>query len=127
MSVEGVIRRRVGMIPLIRVTDMRYEQSPLGRMLAYGTFRLESANRANVMRTIKDLPTPTSSIFVLSRRCTNRRAVEARLGLVVDSNDDPPKNVEFAPDQEFEPNVELRQQFAELSDQIGGWLPRLMD
>src|SRR5262245_50763277 len=35
MVVSGIITRRVAMMPLLRVTDMKYEQSPVGRMLNY--------------------------------------------------------------------------------------------
>nr|BFE67677.1 hypothetical protein GCM10020092_009780 [Actinoplanes digitatis] len=43
MVVNGIVTRKVAMMPLLRVTDMKYEQSALGRMLSYGTFVLESA------------------------------------------------------------------------------------
>ena len=39
MLIEGIISRRVAMMPLARVTDMKYTQSPLGRVLGYGTVR----------------------------------------------------------------------------------------
>src|SRR5690606_22854254 len=45
MLIGGIIARRVAMMPLARVTDMKYTQSPLGRVLGYGTFELESAGQ----------------------------------------------------------------------------------
>jgi membrane protein YdbS with pleckstrin-like domain len=58
MTVGGLITRRVGMMPLPRVTDMAYTQSPLGRVLNYGTFVLESAGQDQALREIKPLPRP---------------------------------------------------------------------
>ena len=58
MVVGGIATRRVGMMPLARVTDMAYLQSPLGRLLNYGTFVLESAGQDQALREIKPLPHP---------------------------------------------------------------------
>jgi uncharacterized membrane protein YdbT with pleckstrin-like domain len=54
----GVFTRQVGMMPLTRVTDMRYERSTLGRVLGYGTFVLESAGQEQALHTIRFLPEP---------------------------------------------------------------------
>jgi membrane protein YdbS with pleckstrin-like domain len=90
MSTEGVLFRRVGMIPLLRVTDMRYVQSPLGRLLNYGTFRLESATRSNVLRTIVDLPNPNELYLRLVEELYEPEAVEERLGRHLDEEQDVP-------------------------------------
>ncbi len=58
LVVGGLLTRRVGMMPLPRVTDMAYTQSPLGRILNYGTFVLESAGQDQALREIKPLPRP---------------------------------------------------------------------
>jgi uncharacterized membrane protein YdbT with pleckstrin-like domain len=55
---QGVLTRRVGMMPLTRVTDMRYERSPLGRILGYGMFVLESAGQDQALSSINFLPDP---------------------------------------------------------------------
>ncbi|NJP33600.1 PH domain-containing protein [Micromonospora sp. HSS6-12] len=83
MSTEGVFVRRVGMIPLLRVTDMRYVQSPLGRLLNYGTFQLESASRRNALRRVVDLPNPNELYLRLVEEMYEPDAVEARLGVDV--------------------------------------------
>jgi uncharacterized membrane protein YdbT with pleckstrin-like domain len=54
----GVLTRQVGMMPLTRVTDMRYERSFLGRVLGYGTFVLESAGQDQALSSIPFLPEP---------------------------------------------------------------------
>jgi uncharacterized membrane protein YdbT with pleckstrin-like domain len=58
MVIEGVLHRKVGMIPLGKVTDIMLERSALGRMLGYGEFVLESAGQHQAMRNIKFLPYP---------------------------------------------------------------------
>lgn len=58
MLIEGIVARKVAMMPLARVTDMAYQQSPLGRVLNYGTFVLESAGQDQALREIDPLPYP---------------------------------------------------------------------
>ncbi|SHN33271.1 PH domain-containing protein [Cryptosporangium aurantiacum] len=58
MLIEGIVTRKVAMMPLARVTDMAYQQSPLGRVLNYGTFVLESAGQDQALREIAPLPYP---------------------------------------------------------------------
>src|SRR4029079_5926477 len=57
--VEGVVARRVAMMPLTRETDMKYPQSPLGRVLRFGTFEIESAGQDQALRNVNNLPNPT--------------------------------------------------------------------
>jgi membrane protein YdbS with pleckstrin-like domain len=54
----GVFRKSVRMMPLTKVTDMRFERSPIGRMLGFGTFIVESAGQDQALRTIDHLPYP---------------------------------------------------------------------
>jgi hypothetical protein len=54
----GVFTRQVGMMPLTRVTDMRYERPALGRVFGYGTFVLESAGQDQALHLIEFLPDP---------------------------------------------------------------------
>jgi hypothetical protein len=58
MLVEGLVTRRVAMMPLARVTDMVYTQGVVGRSMNYGTFVLESAGQDQALREIKHLPRP---------------------------------------------------------------------
>ena len=80
MVVNGIITRRVAMMPLLRVTDMKYEQSPLGRALNYGTFVLESAGQEQALREIKHLPNPNELYLRVVEEMYEPQAVEARLG-----------------------------------------------
>jgi membrane protein YdbS with pleckstrin-like domain len=80
MVVHGIITRRVAMMPLLRVTDMKYEQSPLGRILNYGTFVLESAGQDQALREVPHLPNPNELYLRVVEEMYEPAAVEARLG-----------------------------------------------
>lgn len=55
---EGVFKKTVNMMPLTKVTDLRFERSAVGRMLGYGTFIVESAGQDQALRKIDHLPYP---------------------------------------------------------------------
>jgi membrane protein YdbS with pleckstrin-like domain len=80
MVVKGLVTRNVAMMPLLRVTDMKYEQSPLGRVLNYGTFVLESAGQDQALREVKHLPNPNELYLRVVEEMYEPAAVEARLG-----------------------------------------------
>jgi membrane protein YdbS with pleckstrin-like domain len=88
MVVNGIITRKVAMMPLLRVTDMKYEQSALGRLLNYGTFVLESAGQDQALREVKHLPNPNELYLRVVEEMYEPQAVEARLGKDGDSGDD---------------------------------------
>ncbi len=52
----GFIRRKVAMMPLLKVTDMTYDRSLLGRLVGYGNFVLESAGRDQALSRIDHVP-----------------------------------------------------------------------
>src|SRR5215472_14295981 len=54
----GVFTRRVNMMPLSKVTDMRFERSAMGRVLGYGKFVVESAGQDQALREVDHLPYP---------------------------------------------------------------------
>jgi len=78
MVVKGLITRNVGMMPLLRVTDMKYVQSPLGRLLNYGNFELESAGQDQALSKVKNLPRP-NELYLIVEEMYEPEAVEARL------------------------------------------------
>jgi uncharacterized membrane protein YdbT with pleckstrin-like domain len=53
---SGVIATKNSMIPLNRVTDMSFQHTVVGRLLGYGTLRLESAGQRHGMEKIDYLP-----------------------------------------------------------------------
>jgi membrane protein YdbS with pleckstrin-like domain len=52
LKLYGVVNRRIATMPMRKVTDITYERSPLGRLLGYGTFILESAGQEQALRRI---------------------------------------------------------------------------
>lgn len=80
MLINGLVTRKVAMMPLLRVTDMKYQQSPLGRMLNYGTFVLESAGQDQALREVPHLPNPNELYLRVVEEMYEPEAVEARLG-----------------------------------------------
>src|SRR3954464_10166793 len=87
MVVNGIVTRRVAMMPLLRVTDMKYEQSALGRTLNYGPFVLESAGQDQALREVKHLPNPNELYLRVVEEMYEPQAVEARLGKDGDGDD----------------------------------------
>ncbi len=80
MLINGLVTRKVAMMPLARVTDMKYQQSPLGRILNYGTFVLESAGQDQALREVPHLPNPNELYLRVVEEMYEPEAVEARLG-----------------------------------------------
>jgi uncharacterized membrane protein YdbT with pleckstrin-like domain len=54
----GVVKKTVNMMPLSKVTDMRFERSAVGRLFGFGTFIVESAGQDQALHTIDHLPYP---------------------------------------------------------------------
>jgi len=66
MLVTGLVNRQVSMVPLRKLTDMSLRRSPLGMVLDYGEFVIESAGEAQAMRRIRFLPHPDVLYLQLS-------------------------------------------------------------
>jgi membrane protein YdbS with pleckstrin-like domain len=54
----GLLVRKVEMMPLVKVTDMSYQQSVRGRVLKYGQFIFESAGQEQHLREVDYIPHP---------------------------------------------------------------------
>ncbi len=54
----GIVTRKVAMMPLVKVTDMSFQRSTMGRLLGYGEFILESAGQEQALRVVDFLPYP---------------------------------------------------------------------
>lgn len=54
----GLVTRQVNMMPLGKVTDMRFERSLVGRLIGYGTFVMESAGQDQALSRINYVPYP---------------------------------------------------------------------
>lgn len=66
LLVTGLLNRQVSMLPLRKLTDMSYRRSPLGWLLGYGEFVMESAGEAQALRRIRFLPHPDVLYLQLS-------------------------------------------------------------
>jgi len=75
----GLITRKVAMMPLVKVTDMSYNRSLLGRFLGYGTFVLESAGQDQALRTIRWVAYPDHTYRVI---CAEMFGVDDRERMV---------------------------------------------
>jgi len=58
MLVTGIFSKNIGMMPLVKVTDMRLERSPLARIFGYGKFVIESAGQEQALRDVPFVPYP---------------------------------------------------------------------
>ena len=56
--VSGLVVRKVAMMPLIKVTDMSFQRSAMGRVFGYGEFIVESAEQGQALRSVNFLPYP---------------------------------------------------------------------
>lgn len=71
----GFITRKVSMMPLMKVTDMSYERSVLGRIFGYGRFVMESAGQDQALREVNWVPQPDEHYRVI---CAEIFGVSAR-------------------------------------------------
>jgi len=55
---QGILVRKVNMMPLTKVTDMSFQRSPLGQLLGYGEFIVESAGQDQALSHVTYLPYP---------------------------------------------------------------------
>jgi uncharacterized membrane protein YdbT with pleckstrin-like domain len=55
---QGVITRKVNMLPLSKVTDMSFQRTAFGRIVGFGQFIVESAGQDQAMRIVDYLPYP---------------------------------------------------------------------
>lgn len=84
---HGIITRKVDMMPMAKVTDMRYDRPLTGRILGYGTFVLESAGQDQALSTIKYVPDPdkhyrqiSGILFAPSQRRLSDKLLPASTG-----------------------------------------------
>jgi uncharacterized membrane protein YdbT with pleckstrin-like domain len=58
MLTSGIVETKISMMPITKVTDMSYTRPIFGRMLGYGTLRVESAGQKQDLERIAFLPRP---------------------------------------------------------------------
>lgn len=63
LLVSGVLTKKTAVMPLMKVTDLTYEQNPMGRLLGYGTFIFESAGQDQALSRVSHLPGGPRQIY----------------------------------------------------------------
>jgi membrane protein YdbS with pleckstrin-like domain len=58
MRISGVFARRAHSIPWVRVTDLTYQQTLVGRMFGFANLRIESANEEGGLRNLVGVSDP---------------------------------------------------------------------
>jgi uncharacterized membrane protein YdbT with pleckstrin-like domain len=58
LRVSGILTRRNVWIPWVKITDLSFRQSLLGRIFGYATIRIESANEESGLQDLSDLKDP---------------------------------------------------------------------
>lgn len=58
MEIDGFLGTRVNSMPLSMVTDVMLRRNPIGEMLGYGTFRVETAGQDQALSTLDFLLEP---------------------------------------------------------------------
>jgi uncharacterized membrane protein YdbT with pleckstrin-like domain len=55
---HGIVTRKVAMMPMAKVTDMRYDRSVPGRIFGYGVFIMESAGQDQALSVVNYITDP---------------------------------------------------------------------
>jgi uncharacterized membrane protein YdbT with pleckstrin-like domain len=58
MLITGILNRKVAMMPLAKVEDIKLERSLLGRLFGFGEFIMESAGQKQALRNVDYMPYP---------------------------------------------------------------------
>ncbi|ADP80258.1 PH domain-containing protein [Frankia sp. AgB1.9] len=65
VKVSGVFVRQAKTMPLKAITDMTYTRDPLGRVLGYGEFNVESAGQDQALKKLPYIPKPDQVYITL--------------------------------------------------------------
>ena len=77
-EVSGLVTRRLAAMPLRKITDLTYETSPLGRVLGYGRFVIETAGQDQALSSLDHVPDPHRMYTELSHLTLHGRERAAR-------------------------------------------------
>jgi membrane protein YdbS with pleckstrin-like domain len=65
LKVSGIFVRKTQMMPLNKITDMTYTRDPIGKLLGYGEFKVESASKDQVLANLPYVPKPDQLYITL--------------------------------------------------------------
>jgi uncharacterized membrane protein YdbT with pleckstrin-like domain len=87
MQVSGIVTRQVDIMPMSKVTDMRYDRTLTGQLFGYGVYILESAGQDQALSKINFVPDPdhhyqeiSAVIFAPAQRRLSDKLVPASTG-----------------------------------------------
>jgi Bacterial PH domain len=87
MLVHGLVTRKVDIMPMSKVTDMRYDRTLTGKIFGYGVYILESAGQDQALSVINFIPDPdlhyqqiSAVIFAPPQRRLSDRMAPASTG-----------------------------------------------
>jgi uncharacterized membrane protein YdbT with pleckstrin-like domain len=87
MQVSGIVTRQVDIMPMSKVTDMRYDRTLTGQIFGYGVYILESAGQDQALSKINFVPDPdhhyqeiSAVIFAPAQRRLSDKLVPASTG-----------------------------------------------
>ncbi len=75
MRVSGFFKRNSAWIPWAKVTDVRFEQSLMGRVFGYATVYIDSANETSGLTSMKNLQDPRKFYLKLTTLVQQRQGV----------------------------------------------------
>ncbi len=81
MIASGLIVTKMSMMPIGKVTDMSYLRTAWGRVLGYGTLRVESAGQKQDLEWVNYLPKPEATFDAISELIFGEKK-EARTGML---------------------------------------------
>jgi hypothetical protein len=64
--VSGIFIREADSMPLSKVTDLKFRRTPMGYLLGYGTFVVESAGQDQALSTIDYVPQPDTVYNIIN-------------------------------------------------------------
>lgn len=76
----GLVIHKVAMMPMMKVTDMGYSRTPVGQILGYGRFVMESAGQDQALRQIDFVPDPDQTYRTLCGTIFMPRGTDQRGG-----------------------------------------------
>ncbi|MGH3873358.1 MAG: PH domain-containing protein [Pseudonocardiaceae bacterium] len=81
MITSGLIVTKISMMPIGKVTDMSYLRTVGGRVLGYGTLRVESAGQKQDLEKVEYLPKPEATFDAISELIFGEKK-EGRAGML---------------------------------------------
>jgi hypothetical protein len=82
--IHGIVTRKIAMLPISKVTDMRYDKTPGGQLLHYGLFIIESAGQEQALRELNFVPDPDQTYkqiqdWLFGKGTTNVNIIDVNL------------------------------------------------